>query len=301
MIISKEIEITITPSSFKHFSSLGYVDLKCGEKMIIPVENLSKGSGQKIKVKCEVCGFEKEIKYQDYNKNISKHEIYSCSRKCAQKKIEITNLEKYGYKVPAQSKEIMNKVRNTKLLRYGNSTFTNVDKRNYTSMKKYGVIGYNNREKCMDTKLNNHGDAFYTNREKAENTMYEKYGDKYPSHIKEIFDKQQKNAFLLKYHENTCLYYRGSYEKDFLDYCYSKNIEIEQGSTISYLYENKKLTYYPDFYYKPLNLIIEIKSEYTFKKDLKKNLCKKRDCKNQGYNFMFIIDKFMKEFDKIIQ
>lgn len=301
MVLSKELEITITPNLFKNFKELGYENLRSGEKRTIPIEHLPIGSGQKVEVKCDVCGCEKEIKYQDYNKNISKYGIYSCSRKCAQQKVEITNLEKYGCKAPAQSKDVLNKMMATKFDKYGDPTFVNVEKIKSTSLKRYGIIGYNNREKCKNTKFKNHGDPFYTNREKAEQTMEERYGEKYSAHIKEIFEKQQKNAMLAKIHKSTGLYYRGSYEKQFLDYCFSKNINIKQGPTIRYEFEGDELIYYPDFYYEPLNLIIEIKSEYTFKKDLKKNLLKKKGCKIQGYNFIFIIDKFMKEFEMIIK
>jgi hypothetical protein len=301
MILNKGIEITITPNLFQHFDKLGYENLRSGEKKIIPIEHLPVGSGQRVGVKCDVCGCEKEIKYQDYNKNISKYGIYSCSRKCSQQKVEITNLEKYGCKAPAQSEEVLNKMMNTKLDKYGDPTFVNVEKRNETSLKLHGIVGYNNREKCRDTKLKNYGDPYYTNREKAEQTMEKRYGEKFPSHVKEIFQKQQKNAMLAKKYKSTGLYYRGSYEKDFLDYCYSNKIDIQQGPTIRYEFESSELIYYPDFYYEPLNLIVEIKSEYTFKKDLKKNLCKKKGSKDKGYNFIFIIDKYMKEFEMIIK
>ncbi len=301
MLLNKEIEITITSNLFKHFKELGYENLRSGEKRIIPIEHISIGSGQKVDVKCDVCGSDNKIKYQDYNKNIYKYGIYSCSRKCAQQKVEFTNLEKYGCKVPSQSEEVMNKMKATKFDKYGDPTFVNVEKRNKTSLELHGVIGYNNREKCKETKFKNHGDPYYTNRNKAELTMELKYGEKYSSHVEEIFYKQQINSFLLKKHKNTGLFYRGSYEKEFLDYCFTKNINIKQGSTIRYDFENKMLIYYPDFYYEPLNLIIEIKSEYTFKKDLKKNLCKKRGSKLNGYNFIFIIEKYMKEFESIIK
>ena len=48
--------------------------------------------------------------------------------------------------------------------------------------------------------------------------------------------------------------------------------------------------YFPDFYYKEKNLIIEIKSTYYYNKYLNKNLAKQEACISQGYNFIFIID-----------
>jgi len=70
--------------------------------------------------------------------------------------------------------------------------------------------------------------------------------------------------------------------------------------TIKYEFNNKEKVYYPDFYYQPLNLIIEIKSSYTFYKDLDKNLIKQKQCLDKGYNFIFIIDKKYDEFEKLL-
>jgi hypothetical protein len=51
----------------------------------------------------------------------------------------------------------------------------------------------------------------------------------------------------------------------------------------------KNCIYHPDFYVKSKNLIIEVKSWYTYKKDLKRNLLKKYACLNKGFNFKFYI------------
>ena len=107
---------------------------------------------------------------------------------------------------------------------------------------------------------------------------------------KEVFEKNQISSCLLKTHDLTGLKYRGTYEKDFLDYCINNNISIESGMTIKYFFDNKAKVYYPDFYLKSLNLIIEIKSNYIYEKDLQKNLAKQKSCLDQGYNFIFIID-----------
>jgi hypothetical protein len=46
-----------------------------------------------------------------------------------------------------------------------------------------------------------------------------------------------------------------------------------------------------------INLIIEIKSTYTYNKELEKNLAKKNACIQQGFDFIFIVDK---EYDDLI-
>ena len=112
----------------------------------------------------------------------------------------------------------------------------------------------------------------------------------------------QKSAFQLKYHENCKLNYRGSYEKDFLDFCFINNINISSfDNKLFYKTDHgKNHRYFPDFYHKESNTIIEIKSNYTMMKDININYLK-RDCAlSSGYNFLFIIDKKYNEFLSIL-
>lgn len=60
---------------------------------------------------------------------------------------------------------------------------------------------------------------------------------------------------------------------------------------IKYKFENKESIYFPDFYIKSTNTIIEVKSQWTFEKHKEKNLAKESACKAQGFNFNFIIYK----------
>ncbi|MCK9575763.1 MAG: hypothetical protein M0R51_07365 [Clostridia bacterium] len=58
---------------------------------------------------------------------------------------------------------------------------------------------------------------------------------------------------------------------------------------IKYVNNNKEHEYYPDFYIKSINTIIEVKSNWTFKLHEEVNLLKEQACKNNGFNFEFII------------
>ncbi len=108
--------------------------------------------------------------------------------------------------------------------------------------------------------------------------------------------KIQKSAFKLKYHEDCKLDYRGTYEKHFLDFCFDNKINIESfNGNITYCYENKIHKYYPDFFHRESNTIIEIKSTYTMNCDLEKNMLKEKYSK-KNYNFLFIIDKNYEDF-----
>ena len=72
MILTKEIEITINSANMRHFYSLGYKDLKPKNKLVIPIEHLNNGSHSIVKVKCDICGLEKDLTYRFYLKNFNR-------------------------------------------------------------------------------------------------------------------------------------------------------------------------------------------------------------------------------------
>lgn len=95
MIISKEIEVTVNYLNIDHFKSLGF-DVGLNRKIIVKVENLPSQSNKKIQVKCDLCGKEKFLSYQKYNKNISKYNLYCCNTSCSQVKNKMTLKIIYG-------------------------------------------------------------------------------------------------------------------------------------------------------------------------------------------------------------
>ena len=142
MILSKEVEIVFNPSNFNHFKSLGYENLKSGNKLIIPINHLNDGSNCIIKVKCDICGLEKELVYRYYNKN----DIYACSSKCSVLKKKETNLKKFGVEYYSQTNESKEKIKQTCLEKYGvdnvSKNEVNKTKRKNTMLKKYNVELY---------------------------------------------------------------------------------------------------------------------------------------------------------------
>jgi len=58
---------------------------------------------------------------------------------------------------------------------------------------------------------------------------------------------------------------------------------------VKYKLNNKQHYYYPDIYIKSENLIVEVKSTWTYKKDLIKNINKALATRKAGYNFEFWI------------
>jgi hypothetical protein len=95
MILTKKIKTRISHLNIEYYKKLGY-DVKCNQDIIIPILDLPKESNKRIIVCCDVCNIEKEISYQKYNKNISSHNIYTCSNICSVEKIKKTNEERYG-------------------------------------------------------------------------------------------------------------------------------------------------------------------------------------------------------------
>lgn len=76
---------------------------------------------------------------------------------------------------------------------------------------------------------------------------------------------------------------------------YSENdIENDRSRipTIKYIMRNVVYNYYPDIYIKSQNLIIEVKSDYTYKNQIIRNILKSFAVKKYGFNFEFwIYDK----------
>jgi transposase len=86
------------------------------------------------------------------------------------------------------------------------------------------------------------------------------------------------------------------YEPNFLDYVFENKLFSEEDinyspNRIKYIQDNKKHYYFPDFYIKPLNLIVEIKSTYILNKQGRKNVeAKKTATIESGYNYVLILD-----------
>ncbi len=126
-----------------------------------------------------------------------------------------------------------------------------------------------------------------------------KYNVKSPSHIPEVFEKMQYNRFKKRHSLITpsgkILKLQGfepqvykilleeGYEESKIIY---KKSEMPQ---IFYFLNNKKKRYYPDFFIKDENIIIEVKSKYTYEVELEKNKLKEKASREIGFNYRLII------------
>lgn len=305
MILTKDINLTINPNNIKHLNNIGYSGLTMFEKINIPLEHLSSGSSYRINAVCDVCEKEISVTYRHYNVSISKGGYYCCSNKCNfdkkrdnflsddnRNKIKQTCLEKYGVENPFESNEVRNKIKETLIRKYGveNPMFNHDIKYRLKKsiLDKYGV---DNISKSPIIK------------NKKEMTSMGNYGVKYHLQNSTSFNNCFKSSSKLKKYKETDIYYQGSYEYDFIEYCDKNHIlgEIQSyRKGIKYIMNNKNKIYYPDFYMQKLNLIIEIKSTYTYNYHLEMNKLKENACKILGYNYLIIIDKNYNRFEELI-
>ena len=222
--------------------------------------------------------------------NLKKFGTEYCSQNVnVKEKVKDTCLKNYGTACSLQNKDIKEKTKETWLKNYGTKHPTQnnkiIEKIKQTNLKKYGT-------KC--TLQNNEI------KEKSKQTNLKKYGVEHVSQSKEIHLKQQKSGLKRKQYLNTVLYYQGTYEKDFLDK-YINILDINNGPTIKYNFKDKNKIYFSDFYIESKNIIVEIKSDYTYNLHLEKNLSKQKYCIEQGYDFIFIINKDYSELNKKIK
>ena len=232
MVLDNEIQIRVNSTALKHYREKGYV-VNMGDQIIVKIDDLTKSSGYKIHVKCDICGNEKYLPYISYLDNIKKYNLYTCSNKCAYvknkktclekygdenyhntEKIKVTNLKKYGCENVFQNEEIKNKIKKTNLEKFGFESHNKSDivKKNKEKiyLEKYGVTCPMNTieqiEKSKVLKIERYGSL--NNYKKIKETFLKKYNVEHNSQIKEIADKKIKKykktinkKFLIRYKE----------------------------------------------------------------------------------------------------
>lgn len=202
-------------------------------------------------------------------------------------KIQQTNLEKYGNICSLHDKEIHERVLNICLEKYG-----------CTIPSKTEII----KQKTIQTCLKKYGASYHLQSEdvkqKIKETCIQKYGSHSVMHDRDIFEKNQKSRFkckIFKFKSGQEIKVQGYeiYALELLEKKY-KFEEIKIGKdvpSIDYLYNNKKCRYFPDIFIPKENLIIEVKSDYTYNADLEINLVKQNFTKEM-YNYeIWVFDK----------
>jgi hypothetical protein len=133
---------------------------------------------------------------------------------------------------------------------------------------------------------------------KFKNTCMERYGVENVMSVPEIFDKKLSSSFTKKIYvlEDGREVNLMGYEPRAINHLLKEGIEIEQiilGVThvpsFSYEENGKNHMYYPDFYIPHLNLIVEIKSDYTLVCHLSKNKRKLLAVAEKGYQIRLMV------------
>lgn len=327
MIKIEYIEIIGNGKTINYYLNKGY-DIKCHQKVLVKIEDLIPTSAIKVDCYCDICGCLNNIKYYNYTENIKRNVIYrcnECSKKIRTEKIkdifsdneikkEIvskrknTCLLKYGYDSYTKTKDYSVKSGNTKFIKYGDENYNNISKTQNTCLSKYGVDSFSKTElyktKYKYTCNLKYGvDNVFQDeqiKQKIKETLISKYGVDNPTKHPDLFEKAQRSSYKIIKHNELDIKYQGTYELDFINFCIERDIKFEKGPTIDYTLNEVNRKYHSDFYIPCLNLICEIKSIWTYNKDLEENLAKKEFSEKSGYNFIFLIDKNYNYLEKLL-
>ena len=180
-------------------------------------------------------------------------------------KIKATNLERYGVENPFQSKLVKDKMKVAYLKKFGVEYPGQVPEIKIKIMasvqESYGVDNPSKSAKVQAKIL-----ASGVNRKEY----------KFPSGkviMIQGYENRAIDELLKQYHETEIV--AGDPEKIPV---------IEYVDT-----DGKNRTYFPDIFIPKDNLIVEVKSTYTYSKDEKRNIKKKEACEKLGYKFQFYI------------
>jgi hypothetical protein len=304
MILDKIIYVKMNAKHISKYREMGY-DCVVGELTPIKIEDLPKYSKSIVLVSCDICENNSTLNYNIYNKSIEKNGFYRCVV-CGRESAKKTCLFKYGVDNPTKLKKISEKIS----INYKNkSDFEKElmkENQKNTSFDKYGTWFVNTssyKKKVKETSIEKYGVDDYRKsdvfKNKVRDTIYERYGVLNLSHMTHDFKKSWFGNKINGLHQPSNLKYQGTYELDFIEKYYNM-VVIEKTSPIQYQLNENTHYYHPDFYLPKYNLIVEVKSTYTYEYDLDKNIAKKEYSIKSGFNFIFIIDKDYSQLESIL-
>lgn len=276
-----------------------YICGNCGEENETFTQNLNKESNTGV---CGKCQNDKNRKdYEELKKEIEDHGYTLLTKK-------------EDYKTNKQKLDVLCKCGNphssilSDLKRDKCCQKCKLKKCQETCIEKYGVKNVAQNE---EVKL-----KIAPNKRKY---FQEKYGVNNWNQVPELFEKQKYSSFKFKkyiFPSGRVEYIQG-YENFSIDKCLEEginenNIIVKNIPTFTYIFEEEKHLYYPDFIIKKdddnENIIVETKSVYTYESQLQQNLKKFKsviDNKNKLRVMIYdrkenlIFDKTFKNGDNI--
>ncbi len=120
MIKQDKIKINISYRNITHYLKLGY-NAMLNDVLEIDTTHLPFVSHVKIDVICQICNLENKIMYCKYLNNKERHGFYGC-RKCSRQKAALTSIDKYGVDNYSKTDEFKRRVEETNLSKYGYKT-----------------------------------------------------------------------------------------------------------------------------------------------------------------------------------
>jgi hypothetical protein len=250
MILTKNIEIVVNNNRIKIYRNyFPNIEIKQGDKLLIPIKLLSHNSRLKLNVKCDICKKEKIVMYYNYMKSYNNCGIYCCSPKCAHFKNENTCIEKYGVKSTTMLDSVKDKIKITMIEKYGVENASQSEeikkKKEETCMINYGVRYPLQSKELIEKSYNKKG--FHI----EDKTEYQKYRTNVYRITKKIKEKlmQDWDGFD---------YYDGEYIKENFNlkgthknyptidhmksifYCYGNNISAEECASLENLCITKR-------------------------------------------------------------
>ena len=206
LIVPQTVKVRTNGMTCKHYREKGYEFEKCGDFIEVNVLDLPKSSNEKVKVICDVCGKEREMRYCRVVGNNEENKLITCGDKfCKHKKLEDTCTKKYGEGIinVFQAEEVKNKIKDTNLERYGCMCVLQSEEiRNkgiQTLREKYGegIINVSQikeiQDKIKDTNLERYGCEYAMQNKEIQNkvkaTNLERHGVEYPTQNEEIKNK----------------------------------------------------------------------------------------------------------------
>lgn len=255
---------------------------------------------------CEVCGG--ETKFIGVKNGFRS----TCSVKCSannkkvKDKIKSTCISRYGchFTQTQEHKQLL-------ISRYGikPGSFGTQEHKNKI-FEKYGVDNVFKSDKIKDKIKKTLMDRYGVDnpqrcariQSQTKNTNLIRYGVEYPIQNSAIFDKCMRNQLQSRYKLKTMtlpsgkiISYQG-YENYVIKYLLESEIDendlaLERTNipVITYDFDGKQHRYYPDIFVKSKNMLIEVKSVYTFDREIDKNFSKQRASKEAGFHHIIIV------------
>lgn len=239
--------------------------------------------------------------------DVAKQKISKASKTNAKQTVEKTkqtNLAKYGVESTNSLDSVKEKKRQAYLEKYG------VDHPLKVTEIKQSVASKNKanaKERLAKAKLTNLDRYGHENpsssdeiKDKRKEVMLDRYGVENPSQVLEFHNKKFASGYNSKeytfpsgktvlvqgYEDRALDILLGHYHEDEID------VHDEVPTITYYTPDGKEHRYFPDIHIPSENLIIEVKSQYTYNGFIgwyEVNLLKEQATKDAGYNFEFMI------------